>query len=183
MAISAHYDEYEDVGLAFTEEQVASYSIPAAAQERVDVVIRELHLLKRRTQIPDVPKFEWHQLAIKKLLPTVTWMVQVAGLEGRSAEEWLELPDSASAAGKALTKEAQLVEPLDWCAAGVQDVANALAFHVSITRRSGRFTRGADKSLSNKYANALVAQLRQMRRVQSALLSTVQAEGVKEEAE
>lgn len=163
--------------MAFTDEQVEGYSIQANAQERVDVVQRELHLLQRRLEIPGITKPEWTGNAVRLVLPSLTWIVQVVGLEGRSKEEWLALPSPGSAAGKALTKEAQQLDPEEWSAAGVSDAHNAIVFHVTLARRSSAIRKSkALKSMSNKYANALVAQHRQLVKVQAACSATVKAE-------
>lgn len=144
--------------MAFTEAQVEAWDPQAWLLSKVDEIQRDAHVFERRSAIPGVEKKAWHDRVVKQLVATAAWFTQVAGGEGFSRAEFLDLPSARTKAGKALTAEAQRTDPEDWLVTRVEEASGDLRFFVTIGRRAeGRdnWTK-AQRRLSNKGANALV---------------------------
>lgn len=179
MASASAYDEFEDAGMAFTADQVGAYQVATAIEERIAVLCRELHVVTRRMALPGTEKPVWHQHAQRALVTSITWLLRVGSLPGKSEDELTALPAPTTAAGKALTKEAQTMEPVDWCAAMLSDAENELVQAVTLGRRaqSAQSWPKAQRSLSNKYANALNGQRRAFETLRTELETGKQANG------
>lgn len=161
MARSGAYDEWEDVGLAFTEEQAQSFDPQALAETHLRYLCDNLRILERRAQLPDVSKPVWFQQAAKRLKSRITWLAVAASLPSVDVAAVCELPDPKSAEGKELTKRAQMMEPEPWLGQMQADCNAHLTQLVTLGRRAATVQKWgkAQHSRSNKIANALHGDL------------------------
>lgn len=173
MATAIAYDQWDDPGLAFTEEDLASWDLKAFGNERVEYLLRWHRLFLRRAEIPDMPKPEWWKEFVKPLLNAATWYCHALGLEGVMTDAASTLPPAASEEGKALTKDALNADPSDVAHEIMGDVEVALHHAVTIGRRC--VGKGAwkkeQKSLSNKLANCLMKERSLAEKMEAALAS------------
>lgn len=166
MARAAMYDQFEDVGMAFTEEELKAFKPEEVAEERCRVLVGHARAALRRSEIPDMPKPKWLEEVASRLIDSVTWTLKAMTLEGIDRDKVLSLPAAGSKEGKALTVEAQRwsVEELE----GLRSEGEALLrWCVTIGRRceSMGSWRKADRSRSNKLANCLVQDLNRIDRL------------------
>jgi hypothetical protein len=160
MASAAAYDEWEDPGKAFSDQEVEGYSVLKEAEARMQYLHRQLLLVEKARTFKDHAKPAWMTKQSKRLLQVMGWLCKAVELEGFNDEEMKELPLATSAAGKALAKEAQQIDWEGWINHAIQSTEAALIYHVSLSRRcAGRWAK-RERSLSNKYANALNGQRR-----------------------
>lgn len=160
MATAKGYDEWEDVGLAFTAEEVDAYDPRVLAEKRVAHLIDQAQVMERASSIPKAEKPAWHSLAAKQLIHRASWHCKAVTLEGFDKKEALTPPDPRSEKGKRLTARAQAVVPSVWLAEEMDNVEACLRYAVSIGRRAEKredWTK-SNRSLSNKFCNALAQE-------------------------
>lgn len=166
MAQSSRYDEFEDVGMAFTDEEIAAYDMQAVALERVGVLTElVLRPAKRKLQLkPQYPTFVGQM--IKITTGVVTWYG--TALELPRTREDLEAAfarmDPETDEGKAITIQAQQMNYEDLLLSWEAQVIGVMRKHVTIGRRCSTATKvsgwkKADKSMSNKLANCIVREM------------------------
>lgn len=173
MATSATYDEWDDPGLSFTEEQVAGYTPQAVAAVRVNWLMDHVPLALRRSQLGE--KSEWWRKAADKMVDAITWYCVVAELPGIDREAIYELPDGDEL--KKLTVESRKWgESDDILAEWRSMVRSEMVQHVTLSRRcagsrkiSGWSKR--ERSISNKVANALFKEATTISRLEAMLNS------------
>ena len=158
MARSAVYDEWEDVGLAFSAQEVAEYDPKALGEKRIAHLLESALVLERLSTIPKAEKPKWCHDAARDLLTRATWICKALTLPGIDKAAALELPPASSAEGKAITAAAQRLDLDTWLEEEISKAEACLRYAVSIGRRaeSRPDWRKQDRSLSNKLANALV---------------------------
>lgn len=180
MARSAAYDQWEDVGMAFTEGEVASFDTQAWAEQQLRELCEQLRVLFRRSQIPKSSKPEWSNKAAKALRERVTWLCKAAELPTIDFEKLYDLPDPKSVEGKSLTEQAQRLDPEAWVGELVNRTEAQTAWLVTISRRAGRKQqwKKTQWSLSNRVVNAVAGNARTLRMLQTQLESLPKGKSV-----
>lgn len=176
MATAITYDEWDDPGLAFTEDQVAGYAPSAVAAVRVNWLAEHIPLALRRSQLGE--KSEWWRKVADKMVDSITWYCVVAELPGIDREKIFQLPDGEEL--KKLTVQARKWgEPSDVLSEWRMLVRSEMVQHVTLGRRcagskkiSGWGKR--EKSISNKVANALFKEAMVTSRLETMLVSRTQ---------
>lgn len=161
MAKASVYDTYEDVGMAFTDQEVAEWSPKAWAEDRVLFLIQQARILHRRSTIPQISKPAWSEASAKRLLDVAAWYCRAMELEGISREEMLDLPEPRSAEGRKLTTMAQECEPEDWVGSMAAEAEAAMRKVVTMGRRasSRKDWKKADGKASNRLANCVMKEI------------------------
>lgn len=151
MGRASTYGEWEDVGLAFTDEEVASWTPEAWVDQRIDHLGRLVLVLDRRAGLPDVSKPQWSAKAREVLKQKANWYARCRG-EGI---DWSFLSefDARSKGGKEITAEAVALEPSVWVDEEEADAIVDLRCFVTMCRRA-KLVR-AQVKLGNRLANAL----------------------------
>jgi hypothetical protein len=174
MATAEAYDQWDDPGLAFTDEQCAEYDPKAVAAVRVNELLGLVPLAIRRSQLGE--KAKWWETVAAKMTDVITWYCVVGGLPGidRAAlHAQAEMVDK-----KALTQltviARQLGEPEEFLAVWQASVRSEMVQHVTLGRRcaGSRKLSGwtkAERSLSNKIANAIVKEMSVAQKMADAL--------------
>lgn len=177
MATAATYDEWDDPGLSFTEEQVAGYAPAAVAAVRVNWLLDHIPLALRRSQLGE--KTEWWRKVADKMVDAVTWYCIVAELPGIDREAIYELPVDDGL--KKLTVAARkLGEPSEVIAEWRALVRSEMVQHVTLGRRCAGSKKISnwgkrEKSTSNKVANAIFKEMTTIGRLDSMLVSRTKA--------
>lgn len=174
MATASAYDQWDDPGLAFTEEDLAGWDVKVMAEERVADLLARTRLALRRAELPDLPMPDLWKEASKSILNAATWWCQAVTIPGVVREEATTLPPADSPEGKALTKEALNAEAAEWLAEWLADVEASLHHLVTIGRRcvtKGVWKGKEKKSLSNKAANALMKEYSLITKLEAMLES------------
>lgn len=158
MATAGAYDEWEDVGMAFTEEDIASYDPQKWADQHALDLVQRIKVFLRHAELPKVEKPDWWSKAADRYIDVITWLCVATEIPGIDREAIRTLPDAKSAEGKVLTKEALDLVPEEWL--GYCSEANEadLRYVVTIGRRCGKGWGKRNRSLNNKLANALVRE-------------------------
>lgn len=187
MATAEAYDDWDDPGLAFTDEQCKEYDPKAVAAVRVNELLGLVPLAIRRSQLGEKSKW-WTDIAAR-MTDCVTWYCVVAGLPGidRAAlHAQAEMVDK-----KALTQltvaARDIGEPEEFLAVWQARVRSEMVQHVTLGRRcaGSRKLSGwtkADRSMSNKIANALMKEINVVSKMAEALTARTKGEA-QEEAE
>lgn len=153
VATANAYDEWNDVGMAFSNTTVAEYNPQAWALERVKEVQEKVMIVRRRTEL-DLPRPVWWKDAHRRLSYVFTWYPRAMEFP---REELPELPDRKTREGKHYTALATALTEEDWLAEWTVDAEDALRYVVTIGRRCiGRsgWTK-KDSKASNKLANCV----------------------------
>lgn len=168
MAFSAVYDQYEDPGIAFSDTQVAAWKPKEWMAQYVKETAQELLKWRRRESLPKLDHPWVNGEVVKRLWEKVTWNCTTAlqvpvndVLEVASIYD-VELPALDSAEGKALTKAALDIVPLEWLAQRQEQVRSNLTHIVTVWRRQasvGNRPAKADRSYANKFVHCLVREL------------------------
>jgi hypothetical protein len=174
MATSATYDEWDDPGLSFTEEQVAAYTPQAVAAVRVNWLLDHIPLALRRSQLGE--KAEWWRKVADKMVDVVTWYCVVAELPGIDREEIFDLPGAEEDIKKLTVAARKWGSPEDILAEWRILVRSEMVQHVTLSRRcaGSRKISGWNKrerSISNRVANALFKEATTTNRLESMLNS------------
>ena len=177
MATASVYDEYNDEDVAFTNDELEAYSPKIWASGRIDELVH-LHQVIERALMVGISKPDFWDKVNRKLLDFATWYamavtvpsidrssVTVAGMDWNSAE------------GKALTVEAQALsagDPQEWLEAFSSDAGRNMQYVVTIGRRCAlkkSVTKWgkAERSLSNKLANAVLKEVTLVDKLQELL--------------
>lgn len=178
MATAEAYDDWDDPGLAFTDEQCKEYDPKAVAAVRVNELLATIPLAIRRSQLGE--KVKWWETVAAKMTDCVTWYCVVAGLPGIDRAALHTLPTDKALT--ALTVRARdLGEPEDFLDVWRASVRSEMVSHVTLGRRcaGSRKLSGwgkAERSMSNKIANALMKELAVVQRSADSL--TARTKGV-----
>ena len=173
MATAAVYDEWDDPGLAFSEEQVAAYTPQVVAAVRVNWLLENAPLALRRSQLGE--KSEWWRKVADKMVDLITWYCVVAELPGVDREAIYELPDGKALT--ALTVEARRIgDPENFLAEWRSEVRSEMIQHVTLGRRcSGSRTISGwgkrHRSISNRVANSLYREATTCSHLEGMLMS------------
>lgn len=174
MATAEAYDQWDDPGMAFTDEQCAEYDPKAVAAVRVNELLGYIPLALRRSQLGE--KAKWWESVAAKMTDCVTWYCVVAelpGIDRAALHAQAELVDK-----KAMTQltvvARQLGEPEEFLERWQAAVRTEMVQHVTLGRRcaGSRKISGwtkAQRSLSNKIANAVIRELHVIQRSADAL--------------
>lgn len=175
MATALVYDAYEDVGLAFSEEEVEAYSPQALAEARRDHLLDQWAVTFKRSQLAGVEKPVWWKDAAKKTLDCAGWIcvaVEVPAFDRDSLVEGLPAPETAD--GKKLARRALDLTPEDWLGAWEANAEACMRYTVTLGRRSVTKHKNKNtKRLSNKLANAIMREIQAVQRLESLLISRV----------
>jgi hypothetical protein len=162
VARSAAYDEWEDVGLAFTDQEVAVFSTQLWAETHLKELCDVVRVLLRRTQLPNMVKPKWQEQALKMMQGRVTWCSVAGDLPAVDMEAVCALPDPKTAEGKLLTQRALAAEPEAYLASVRTHWSGLVTWYVTISRRAASVQswKKAEHSRSNKVANAALGDIR-----------------------
>lgn len=163
MARAQAYDEWDDPGMAVSEDECLAYSPQEVAQGRVKEVVQAVRLLLRMNQTgQDKPATT--EASAKRLLDVATWYCRAAGLEGVSRDEVTTLPAPSTAEGKKLSASALKTTAPDLIAMLRERAEADLRRSVTLGRRcegarraDGKWSR-EDRSASNRLANAILKE-------------------------
>jgi hypothetical protein len=172
MAKAALYDQYEDVGMAFSDEEVAGWDPVAWGEGRVTYLLQQSRVLLRRSEL-NLGKDEWWILAAKTVYETATWYCYALELPGLDKEIAQALPSANSKDGKALTGMALDLDPDVWVTTFTAGAEAALGFTVTIGRRALSREGWTKKQtrMGNKLANCIMKEVSGGRRLEAKLLS------------
>jgi len=178
MATAAAYDEWEDVGVSFSEEDLRNYRPGDWASERVARLLKVGVVLLRREDLPDMPKPGWTKKARQAVLQRmITWYCQALDVPCPEISPDELRVDPKSSEGKAITKAALELKPADIIGLLRGEAEAGMRHVVTIGRRcaSQKSVSGwkkADGSYSNKLANAIQVEIRQWNKLETELESS-----------
>ena len=163
MATAALFDDWDDMGMAFTEEQVQAFDPMLSAASRANRLMDLVPVVQRRSWLGELPHW-WTEVA-RHLTERAGWDLFVVKLPKLDVAELNAVCTSASGeALKALTLAAhKLGTPDEFLAAWRLEVNTALRMHVTLGRRCKALPRmsgwsKARGSLANKVAYALLKE-------------------------
>jgi hypothetical protein len=162
MATAKAYYEWEDVGLAFSDNELASYDPFWFAQKRVDAMAEHLLIVERKLTLA-IPMSIWVQAKVF-LVQDINWITTPTVALGTESPLPLKLPDPKSKEGKALMVRCNELEPKDWVGLWYKDARNAMRHLVTIgrrcnTQRSVSGWKQEDKKASNRLANSVMKEI------------------------
>lgn len=174
MATAEVYDEWDDPGLSFTEEQVGSYSPQTVAAVRVNWLLETIPLAYRRSQLGE--KSEWWRKVADKMVDVVTWYCIVAEIPGIDREHVFDLPETDADMKKLTVAARKLGEPEELIASWRSIVRSEMIQHVTLGRRCAGSRKISnwtkrEKSISNKVANAIFKEATVVNRLETQLAS------------
>lgn len=155
MAWSSAYDEWQDPGLAFDEDQLGAFDREAWALNHRDDGVEALAVLRRYTQLPNMPKPTWASKTERLWAGRLQFFCIKAEVPAWDDEALV--PSPRTAAGKALSGAALALDVRGWTEAQLSGLEAALRQYVSIVRSMPRPAK-AIRSLDNRLVNAIVSQ-------------------------
>lgn len=163
MATATAYNDFEDPGLAFGEEELKSWNIKEFSEERVAMLINARRILIRSLEIPQISMPALRRHAAKNLRDISSWYcvaIEIPGIK----QDVEALLDPHSPEGKALTKAARDLDLADWLGDWHAPAETAMRKVVTLGRRCASVPqvsgwKKADGKLSNKLANCLMKEL------------------------
>lgn len=184
MATAEAYDQWDDPGLAFSEEQISGYEPTAVAAVRVNELLELIPVVARRAQLGE--KAKWWESVGAKMLDVCSWYCVVAELPGIDREGALEVTADGSALRKLTVAARDLGTPEDFLAEWQGKADAEMRQHVSLGRRcaSSRKLSGwskRERSISNRVANALFKEQAAIARLSTSLRSRTKASAKEEE--
>lgn len=181
MARAAAYDEWEDAGLALSDDEVNSYQPVQVGQKRVAQLSMAVRLLLRQVETGQ-PKTATIQDAANRLLDAATWYCRALGLEGINREELTTLPKASTAEGKKLTAQSLKLPAPDLLRSLREKAEADMRYAVTIGRRCEGPRRAAggwskeNRSASNRLANSINKEMNAIRKALDAWASTTKGE-------
>jgi hypothetical protein len=174
VATASVYDEWDDPGLAYTEEQVSAYTPQAVASVRVNWLLEHVPIVLRRAQLGEKPEW-WHKVG-EKMVDVVTWYCVVAEIPGIDREMIFDLGLSDDEMKKLAVAARKLGEPEEFLAVWRSLVRSEMIQHVTLGRRcagSRKISQWGkrERSISNKVANALFKEAEVINRLETMLVS------------
>lgn len=174
MATAEVYDEWDDPGLAFTEEQVAAYTPQAVASVRVNWLLEHIPIVLRRSQLGE--KTEWWRKTADKMVDVATWYCVVAEIPGLDREMIFDLGLDDAEMKRLAVAARKLGEPEEFLATWRSLVRSEMVQHVTLGRRCAGSKKISswgkrEKSISNKVANALFKEATVIGRLETMLVS------------
>lgn len=169
MASAPAFDEYEDVGMAFTEAALEEWDPKAWAESRVVYLMKQSHIVELMAQSYSVvgPEATMRK-ASSMIVDIATWMCRAMELSGVNRE-----PNWNDGQLKAMKSEALRLEPSAWLEAWRSEADVAMRVVVTSGRRAAgvcKWTKG-QRSLSNKLANCVGKELWVAEKVEVSLNS------------
>lgn len=165
MGVAVAYDEFEDPGMGFGEDEIRGFVSAGVAEARVKHLIACVEVIERYLQIPGAAKEQWWRKAQSKMIDTCTWYCQVAGLPGIDRSAVCDIPAADTDEGKRLTRLAQTMPPAeDWLEQWGSEVMQCMVHFVTISRRCASASTisvwtKAKKKEANRIANAIKREL------------------------
>jgi hypothetical protein len=161
MASAAVYDQFEDAGLAFSDEELKAWSVKEWGEERLAYLVAKRSLPLRSSQLRDAPKVAYTGKLVKAMADCITWNCIALGLRNVTVGEMDDLPSPPEKAGQELNVAALSWrgEIGPWLDMWESEAIVELQHLVTIGRRCGSIWKKADKSLSNKAANCLMREI------------------------
>jgi hypothetical protein len=166
VATASAYDQYEDAGIAFAQEDVDGYDPAEWAAGHVEALAQYGLTVRRRAEL-ETDKPVWWAGAAKRMDACIGWMC--VALELNRAQYEVAMPEPKTASGKRNTTLAHALTPQDVVGHLREGAIGGLVYTVSIGRRK----RGTKlyRSQCNKLANALVQQLHAADKLEEELQS------------
>ena len=169
MARSEAFDEYEDVGQAFSQEAVDKFDPRKVAEEHLAWMTEEVRVLLRAGTLEKegkVSNAKFQTKAENILMGRLTWMAVAAQLPEVDTEAVRTLPSAQSKEGKALTVKAVNMDS-KWAEACRARCYVDVRQYVTLSRRAAgaQSWRKPEHSLSNKIANALAGDMRTFNKI------------------
>jgi len=174
MAKAKGYDDWEDAGMAFSSDELDAYQPVEWAQQRVARLCAMRQVVMRHLELPDIAKPLWWRDAAKWLRDKIGWYCTAMHLTPPTEEELGNvLPDRKTAAGKALSKEASLLDARDWLGAWAAETEAAMRYVVTIGRRASASCKwdAFTNKASNRLANCVNGELQLQRKLDETLVS------------
>lgn len=167
MATAVAYDDWEDPGMAFSEEELLAFDPCAWMATHLRTLADEMVMWQRRTELPDMPKPWMAREILVRMVRTMSWSASTAC--GKPLEEvvgWqnhtdIVLPDPTSKEGKALSQRALNCDAEAWLGERRAHVEGDLRIVVTTMRRRFGIKKPAKavRSAGNKFVNCLVREL------------------------
>jgi len=160
MATAVAYDQWEDAGLAFSEDQLKNFSPTLVAAARVNWMVEQIPIVLRRADLAGLPK--WWQEVARKMEDVMGWYCVVAVLP---AVDRVDLHSLVNAGTPAERKKQTLAAhslgtEMEFLNAWHTEVRGTMIELVTLGRRCSSSTavsgwKKADKKMANKVANAV----------------------------
>lgn len=157
MASASTFDEYEDVGLAFTESTLQEWDPKAWAESRVVYLMRRATVAQMMADSymvvgPQATMAKAHSLVVD----IATWTCRAMELTGVNRD-----PQWSGKQTKSMKADALRLSPVEWTEEFRADAEVAMRSVVTLGRRAAgvcRWTK-AQRSASNKLANCVGKEL------------------------
>ena len=161
MASATAYDQYEDAGLAFSDEDLKAWDIKEWGEERLVYLVAKRSLPLRSSQLRDAPKPVFTAKLVKAMADCITWDCLSLGLRNVTAGEMDDLPSPPEQAGQELNVAALAWRSGigSWIDQWESEALIELQHLVTIGRRCGSIWKKHERSLSNKAANCLMREI------------------------
>lgn len=174
MATAQAYDEFEDPGLSFSDEELTQWSIQGWVIEHISDLLFKLAVLNRYSTIPNMQKQTTAMEAAKMVFSSATFYCLKALLPGLERASAFELPDPKSEEGRRLTAVAVNVDLPKFIDEWVGSAEAARRYFVTIGRRAN-VAQGwgkGQRSISNQVANAITQEINKAQKIQLLCIST-----------
>lgn len=174
MATASLYDQWQDSGLAFSEEEVRVFNPKQWAEAHVLELASAARTFCRLAELPDHEKPALVKDICRGLLNRASALCKFMELDGFDEDEARSLPPPSTTAGKKLTKLALEVDVEQWVHAFANQAEVAMTHVVSLGRvcALSRTVSGwskKERSLSNKLANQMNNELQLAEKFRQAL--------------
>lgn len=161
MATAIAYNQWEDPGLSFTEEEVEAFNPQELGKLRLDYVLSLWAVAHRRADLPGTDKPVWWRSAEKMVFSVGRWYCMALELPGLDKEALtLALPSSQTAEGKKLAKAVVNAEPEEWLGEWIANAEACMRYAVTLGRRhASQHKNKNSKRLANKLANCITREM------------------------
>lgn len=166
MARAVKYDEWDDPGMAFSDDSIAEYDPASWAEAHVAGLTYSVRVLRRHAELPKATKPQWSTSAADALEKVAGWFCVALRIEAPSAEAF-QPPNPKTKEGKEVTKEAQKIDLEEWLRSHHSAAIVAMRHVVTIGRRAAGPQKWAkaQHSANNRLANALENEVRVFNRL------------------
>lgn len=174
MATAEAYDQYDDPGMAFTDEQCAAYDPKAVAAVRVNALQNYAPLALRRSQLGE--KAKWWEKVHAKILDVMSWYCVVAEIPGIDRELMHKLPTDDKELRKLTVDARNLGTEEEFVVRWHGEAVAEMMQHVTLGRRCSLSKKMSgwgkkERSLSNRVANAITKEISTIERLTEMLAS------------
>jgi hypothetical protein len=159
MASAGAYDEWDDAGMAFTDEECSGYRPKVFAEKRVSAIGEAILVLMRREAIEGLPMPEWWHEVRQGLERIASWYCVSQEIPALA----LALPPSSSQEFKKLAAAAQKLDAESFVGQYLADAEANMRYVVTLGRRcmgNAKMSgwKKTDGKASNKLANCVMKE-------------------------